>query len=325
MNENTDRIDVLVVGGGAAGLSAGVTLARARRRVLVVDEGRPRNAPAGHVHNYLGHEGVPPLELLRRGRAELASYGGSVRKAAVVDVRGTAGLFTATLGDGSTVSARRLLAATGLVDRLPEIQGIAQRWGRDVLHCPYCHGWEVRDRAIGVVAGSFMPTHQAQLFRQLSEDVTLFRQGQTLTDEELAGLEARGIRIVDEAVVSLETRDDRITAAVLADGTAVRLEALVVPPRFEARGSIPARLGAEVTELPFGTQVTVDPTGATTVPGVYAAGNVSDAGAQVGGAAAQGVRVAAVINMDLVAEEVADAVAARDAYRSDAEKVSQAR
>ena len=311
MTEHTEELDVLVVGGGAAGLSAGVTLARARRRVLVVDQGNPRNAPAGHVHNYLGNEGVPPLELLRRGRAELASYGGSVREAGVVDVRGARGDFAATLDDGSTVHARRLVVTTGLVDRLPDIEGVEERWGIDVLHCPYCHGWEVRDQVIGVLAGPFMPTHQAQLFRQLSEDVTFFRQGQPLTGEERAGLEARGIRIVEEKLVSLEVRDDRLTGAVLADGTVVPIEALVVPTRMEARGSLATRLGAEVTELPFGTQLLVDPTGATTVPGVFAAGNVADAGAQVGGAAAQGVRVGAVVNMDLVTDEVAAAVAAR--------------
>ena len=133
MTENTEQLDVLVVGGGAAGLSAGVTLSRARRRVLVVDQGNPRNAPAGHVHNYLGNEGVPPLELLRRGRAELASYGGSVRESGVVDVHGARGDFTATLDDGSTVRARRLVVTTGLVDRLPDIEGVAERWG---IRCP---------------------------------------------------------------------------------------------------------------------------------------------------------------------------------------------
>jgi thioredoxin reductase len=265
------------------------------------------------VHNYLGNEGVAPLELLRRGRDELASYGGSVREAAVLDVRGALGDFTATLDDGSTVHARRLVVTTGLVDRLPDVEGLAERWGTDVLHCPYCHGWEVRDRVIGVLAGAFMPTHQAQLFRQLSEDVTVFRQGQPLSDDERAGLEARGIGIVEEKVVSLQVREDRLTGVVLADGTVVPLEALVVQTRMEASGSLAARLGAEVTEFPFGSQLLVDPTGATTVPGVYAAGNVADASAQVGASAAQGVRVGAVVNAVLVAEEVAAAVAARTA------------
>ena len=138
----------------------------------------------------------------------------------------------------------------------------------------------------------------------------MFRQGQPLTDEERTGLEARGIRVVEEQVASVQVTDDRLTGAVLADGTVVPLEALVVQTRMEARGSLAARLGAEVTEHPFGTQLVVDPMGATTVPGVFAAGNVADAGAQVGGAAAQGVRVGAVVNMDLVTEEVAAAVAA---------------
>ena len=315
MNQETPhpaRVDVLVMGGGAAGLSAGICLARSRRSVLVVDEGRPRNAPADGVHNLLGHEGISPRELLRRGRADLASYGGSLREAAVVDLRGAKGDFTASLDDGSTVRARRVVLAGGVVDRLPDVPGLAGRWGTDVLHCPYCHGWEVRDRRIGVLAGAVMPTHQAQLFRQLSDDVTLFRQGQPLTAEELGAVEARGIRVVDDEVVGLDVRDDRLTGVVLATGEVVPVDALAVQTRLVTRADAAARLGVEVAELPFGSQVTVDARGETTVPGVWAAGNVAQPMAQVGASAAHGTQVGAMVNMDLIEDEIAAAVAAAD-------------
>ncbi len=157
-DQQMNDYDVLVVGGGAAGLSGALALARARRSVLVIDAGAGRNAPAGHVHNYLGREGTPPAELLAAGRAEVTGYGGEVVTGSVTSAEPLPGLdgqdagFRVELADGSSVAARRLLVTTGLVDELPGVAGVTERWGRDVLHCPYCHGWEVRDQALGVLA-----------------------------------------------------------------------------------------------------------------------------------------------------------------------------
>ncbi|MFP5371096.1 MAG: NAD(P)/FAD-dependent oxidoreductase, partial [Actinomycetes bacterium] len=192
----SEQYDVVVIGGGAAGLSGAVALARSRRTVLVVDAGEPRNAPADGVHNHLGREGTPPGELLAFGRAEVTGYGAEVMDGRVTAVRREDdGGFVVTLGDGRAVSARRLLVATGLVDELPDIPGVAERWGRDVLHCPYCHGWEVRDQAIGILATGPMAVHQALLFRQLSADVTFFRHtGLELPADEAEQLAALGIR-----------------------------------------------------------------------------------------------------------------------------------
>ena len=137
-----DSYDVVVVGGGAAGLAGALALSRARRSVLVIDAGAPRNAPAGHIHNYLGREGTPPGELLAIGREEVAGYGGEIVTGTVTSADKVGdGQFRVTLADGATVRARRLLVTTGLVDVLPDVPGVAERWGRDVLHCPYCHGW----------------------------------------------------------------------------------------------------------------------------------------------------------------------------------------
>jgi thioredoxin reductase (NADPH) len=294
-----------------------VTLARSRRSVLVVDAGQPRNAPADGVHNYLGREGTPPGELLALGRAEVTGYGGEVVAGVVTAARreDDAG-FRVTLADGRELSARRLLVATGLVDELPDLPGVAQRWGRDVLHCPYCHGWEVRDQAIGILATGPMSVHQALLFRQLSDDVTFFRHtAPELPAEEAEQLAALGIRTVDGEVAGLEVTDDRLTGVRLASGEVVPRAAVVVAPRFTANADVLATLGLAPTDQEVrghvvGSAVTADPTGATAVPGVWVAGNVSDMSAQVVVSAAAGMRAGAMINADLVLEDARLAVAA---------------
>ncbi|MCV2491923.1 NAD(P)/FAD-dependent oxidoreductase [Geodermatophilus sp. YIM 151500] len=317
MSATEQRYDVVVIGGGAAGLSGAVALARSRRSVLVVDGGQPRNAPADGVHNYLGREGTPPGELLALGRAELAGYGGTVVPGTVTAVARRDGGFAVALDDGSTVAARRLLVATGLVDELPDVPGIAGRWGRDVLHCPYCHGWEVRDRPIGVLATGPTAVHQALLFRQLSADVVFFRHtGPELPADELEQLIARGIRVVDGEVVAVEVSEDRLTGVRLASGEVVGRSVLVVAPRFTARAGILAELGlaaapVEMAGSVVGSAVAAEPTGATAVPGVWVAGNVADLSAQVVVSAAAGLRAGAMINADLVAEEARRAVAER--------------
>ncbi|MER6009429.1 NAD(P)/FAD-dependent oxidoreductase [Streptomyces bluensis] len=301
--------DVVVAGGGAAGLSAALNLARVRRSVLVINAGEPRNALAVDVgaHGILGRDGISPLELLRLGREEVASYGGRVVAGRVEQIRRDGAEFSVVTEDGHRVRARRVLVTTGLVDELPDVPGLAERWGRDVLHCVYCHGWEIRDTPIGVL-DSF---HQALLFRQMSEDVTLFRHtGAELTDgqwEQLAGL---GVAVVDGAVAGLEVDgEDRLAGVRLTSGRVVPVRELVVAPRFVARAGFLDGLGLVVREHPMGVgeQLHVDGSGFTGVPGVWAAGNVSDVFAGVPAAAAAGVTAAAAIHMDLL---TADARAA---------------
>ncbi|KAB8141478.1 NAD(P)/FAD-dependent oxidoreductase [Chloroflexia bacterium SDU3-3] len=314
------RYDVIVIGGGAAGLSGALALARSRRAVLVVDGGQPRNAPASHMHNYLSRDGLPPGELLAIGREEVAGYGGQFVAQQVRGVRRLDGErlgFAVELADGAVAQARRLLVATGLVDELPDIPGVAERWGRDVLHCPYCHGWEVRDQAIGVVASGPQATHQALLFRQLSDDVALFTHtAPPLPDEQREQLEARGVAIIPGEVAALEIVNDRLSGVRMRSGERIARQALVIAPRFSARAGLLGALGLEPTPLemgghPLGSYIAADTTGATAVPGVWVAGNVADPMAQVITAAAAGLRVGAVINADLVAEEAAQAVAER--------------
>jgi thioredoxin reductase len=314
--------DVVVVGGGAAGLSGALMLARVRRSVVVIDAGAPRNAPAAGVHGLLAHDGIRPAELLERGRAEVRRYGGQVVTAEVTTAaRDTEG-FSVALADGRSVRARRLLVATGLLDELPEVPGVRERWGRDVVHCPYCHGWELRDQAIGVLASSPMSTHQALLFRQLSDDVTYFTHTMTLNHEQAEQLAARGIRVVEGEVASLEVVKDRLTGVQLWDGTVVDRDALVVSTRMVARAGFMAALGLRPTEHPsgLGEYIPADPTGRADVPGVWVAGNVTDLAAQVGASAAAGALAAAQINADLVAEETRQAVAAhRDPFLAESQ------
>ncbi|WP_052850212.1 bifunctional NAD(P)/FAD-dependent oxidoreductase/class I SAM-dependent methyltransferase [Streptomyces avicenniae] len=321
--------DVVVIGGGAAGLSGALALGRARRRVLVLDDGTPRNAPADGVHTLLGHEGVAPLALLATGREEVARYGVETVSAAVAGAERTPEGFRVVLADGTSVGARRLLVTTGLTDVLPDVPGLADRWGREVLHCPYCHGWEVRDLPLGVLGTGPLSFHQALMWRQWSDDLTLFLHAMPeLTDEQAEQLDARGVTVVRERVARLAVADDRLTGVALADGRVVPVEALAVTPLFTARTGFLDGLGLVPVERERGGQVVgtvlpVDETGATPVPGVWAAGNVTNPSAQVVGAADAGVRAGAAINADLTAEETAAAVAARRAAREWDERYAQ--
>jgi thioredoxin reductase len=302
------QYDVVVVGGGAAGLSGALALSRARRRVLVVDSGSPRNAPADAVHNYLGRDGTPPAGLLATGRAEVAGYGGEIVAGTVTGAKPDGDGFRVSLAGGAEVHTRRLLVTTGLVDELPEVPGVAGRWGRTVLHCPYCHGWEMRDQPVGVLATGPMAVHQALLWTQWTADVTFFlHTGPAPGAEERAQLAVRGVHFVEGEVVALQGDAD----VRLADGTLVPRRALVVTPRFVARSEVLESLGLHPVEheLGIGTRIPADPSGATAVPGVWVAGNVADPMAQAISSAAAGLMAGARINAELVEAETAELLA----------------
>jgi thioredoxin reductase len=295
--------DVVVVGGGPAGLSAALVLVRARRTVVVVDAGAPRNAPAAHLHGFLSRDGMPPRELLAAGRSEVAGYGGRLLDGTVVGVEPGSGV---RLADGSRLGARRVLVATGLRDELPDIPGVRERWGRDLLHCPYCHGWEVRDQPLGVLGGTPEAVQHALLVRQWSHDVILFPHGDALTPEQREQLTARGIGIVEGAVARLVVGDDRLHGVELGGGRVVARAAVFVRPRFVPNAGLLTGLGCAVDASGW---VVHDPVGRTSVAGVWVAGNAADPRAQVISAAGEGSAAAIALNADLVDEDVKRALA----------------
>lgn len=309
---HTGSYDVVVIGGGAAGLSAALVLGRSRRRTLVVDAGEPRNTPAAHMQGYLTRDGMSPAEFLALGREEIARYGVDLVRDRAVDV--TKGDdFAVALAGGETVHARRIVVATGLKDELPNVPGIAERFGRDVIHCPYCHGWEVRDQAFGVLATTPMSVHQALIVSQWSKDVTLFLHTvaeSELTDDDLRRLAAAGVAVVPGEVAEMVVEGDRLTGVRLTDGTTHPREAVFVAPRAIPQTGLLEKLGAELQETPFGAYPVVDPTGLTTVPGVWAVGNAMGFAEQVVNAASAGYRAGATINGDLLMADLDAAVRA---------------
>ena len=311
-------VDAVVIGGGAAGLNGALMLARSRRSVVVVDSGTPRNAPAEGVHGLLGLDGTPPAELLERGRAEVRGYGGTVLSGEVIKAApadpSTDGdpRFTVTLADGATLHARRVLVATGLRDVLPDVPGLAEHWGHGLVHCPYCHGWEVRDEPIGIIATGPMSVHQALLFRQLTDDLVYFTRGTALDDDARARFAARGIRVVDTPVARVVAADDGGVAGVeLDDGQLVARRVLAVATTMLPRLEGLEDLGLPLQDLPhgMGRHVVTGMAGTTEVPGVWVAGNTADPSAQVGASAAAGALAGAHINADLVTADTTAALA----------------
>jgi len=324
--------DVIVVGGGAAGASGAKIAARMRRRVLVVDAGAPRNGPADGVHNYLYAEGVAPLALRERALGEMEAYGVDVLAGSAVAARVLPGSAPGTPrfsvdvrtaeGVQRTLGARRLLLATGLVDQLPPVDGLAQRWGKDVLHCPFCHGWEVRDQAIGVLGSSPLALHQVLLFRGLSDDVVYFQHtAPDPTEEQVEQMAALGISWVVGRVAAVETTDGALSGVRMEDGRVVARRALATGTLVRGREDLVADLGLTMSDLELGGAVLgrylpADAAGATAVPGVWAAGNVAAPMAQVVTSAAAGAAAGSAVHADLLTEDVAVAVAAHRRRRS---------
>ncbi len=303
------RCDVAVIGGSAAGLAAALQLGRQRRSVIVVDAGEPRNAPASHMHGYLGHEGLPPVDFLSIGRDEVRKYGGEVVPGTALEVTVLPdGNFRVALSGGHSIVARRLLAATGLVDELPAIQGLAEQWGRGVIHCPFCHGYEVRDQRVVHVATHAMSLHPAPLLQHLTDRYTIvLHEGVAADDPTVLKLRTAGVDIVDDRVRRIVATDGVVTAVELEGGEHLPADAVLTGTRFRPRADLLTSLGittvAHMSGL--GDVVPVDPTGATTVAGVYAAGNVTDPSHQVLQAAAHGSWVGAMIAFSLAGEDLA--------------------
>jgi thioredoxin reductase len=300
-----DVYEVVVIGGGAAGLSAALVLSRARRRVAVVDAGEPRNSPAAHMQGFLSRDGHALSDLLSAGRGEVKGYGGHLIDDKVTGIaRGTAG-FQVLLAKGSQLTARRILVATGLRDELPDIPGVRERWGRDLLHCPYCHGYEVRDQPLGVLGTAPDAVQHAQLIRQWSSDVVFFPHTDELTSDQHEQLLSREIVVVEGTVTRLVVDNDQLHGIEMDDGRLIPRTAVFVRPRLVPNADLLLGLGCAVDDNGF---VVVDASGRTTVPGVWVAGNAANPRAQVITAAGEGSSAAIAVNADLVEEDVHSSV-----------------
>lgn len=295
--------DVVIIGGGAAGLSAALVLARARRTVAVVDAGEPRNAPAARLQGFLSRDGMSPTELLRVGRQEIESYGAHFLDGRVDQVsRLELGGFQVALADGRQITGRRILVATGLRDELPDVPGLRERFGRDLLHCPYCHGYEVRDQKLGVLGGTPGAIQHALLLRQWSADVVYFPHTDAVSDQDRELLLARAVGVVEGPVAGLVVADDRLRGVRLGDDSVIERAAVFVRPRFHPDNRILTELGCEIDDQGW---VRADATGRTSASGVWVAGNAVNPRAQVITAAGEGSAAAIALNADLVDEELA--------------------
>ncbi|MDE0139333.1 MAG: NAD(P)/FAD-dependent oxidoreductase [bacterium] len=306
----TRRCDVAVVGGSAAGLAAALQIQRQSRSVIVIDSGEPRNAPAAHLHGYLGYDGEAPTELIAAGRAELRRYGGEILTGRVDAVDRDADGFGLDAG-GVTVRARRVVAATGVADELPAIEGIARHWGKTVIHCPFCHGYEVRGQGLVQVVTHPAGLHPARLFAHLSDRFTLVISADFEVDtDEVAAFEVGGTHVLRGNVRRIINGPNETIAAVeLTDGRRIAADAVVVTTYLRPRIEPFSGLGLTAEPHPIGVAdvVATDPTGETSVDGLYAAGNLTDPSQQVLAAAADGSYVGAMVALDLATRDRATA------------------
>jgi thioredoxin reductase len=296
------RYDALVVGGSFAGLSAAMQLARARRKVCVVDAGAPRNRFAAASHGFFGQDGMPPLKMIGDARDKLLAYP-SVEfiEASVSAVKADDGDgFTVSLGNGEQLSASKLLLAFGVQDGLPDIAGIGERWGKSVLHCPYCHGYEFGDRRLGVLFHSGHPPDHAMLIAEWGP-TTLFLNGAEGPDAEArARLQARGVAVEPGRIAGLEGQGTDLAGVRIDDGRLVPIEALFVAPHTRPASPLAEQLGCAFDDGPSGKLLHVDAMKMTTVPGVYAAGDLAMAFSNATLASADGLMAGVSMHRSLV-------------------------
>ena len=267
--------DVIIIGGSFAGLTAALQLGRARRRVTVLDTGLPRNRYASEAHGVLGHDGTPPATLLAAAREQLRPYG-TVRfvKARADSIEGKPDDFRIMTEDGESLSARRLVLSYGITDLFPAIPGFAEAWGKSVIHCPYCHGYEVAGRHWGLIYSTPMSLHATNLYGDWTDRITLFTDGNDIPEPERSKLDKRGVTLVEGKVTQIEQSGGQVAAVHTEDGARIALDALFAHPRIRPSAPFHEQLGLETTELPLGIALKVDERQKTSRDGIYAAGDL---------------------------------------------------
>jgi thioredoxin reductase len=304
--------DCIIVGGGAAGLSAGLVLGRARRRTLLVDAGVQSNLAAHGIGGLLGHDGRDPAELYETGRRELSAYPSvEVRTGDVMTGERADDGFVLHLADGSRERTRRVLLATGMDYRPPAIPGIDLLWGGSAFHCPFCHGWELRDQPLAVLARGQRAVHSALLLRGWSDDIVVLTDGPAdLEDNDRARLAAADIAVDERSVAELASDNGQLSAVVFADGNRLARTGILVATTLHQRSTLAGQLGADPAEpTPVAENpIAVDGIYRTTAPGVFAAGDLSAQMPQVAAAIASGSHAAAAVVQSLMADEYGLAV-----------------
>lgn len=296
--------DAVIIGAGAAGLSAAQALGRSLRRTLVIDAGEPRNRFAAHMHNVLGHDGMPPLDLIAKGKREAANYGVEFQDGRVASARDLGVTIELTLEGGGTILTRSVVLATGVRDDLPPIPGLAQHWGSSVLHCPYCHGWEVRNTRIAVVPTSPMGMHQALLLRQWTERLTVFTEALGELDAPtIERLRSRNIELVHEPIAEVMNDEQSVTGIRTESGRELPIDAIFTAAQLQPHDEMLAELRLQRAESPFGSFIAVDPTGRTSHPRIWAVGNVVAPATAVPQAMAAGAMAGGGLNFVLVEED----------------------
>lgn len=307
------RFDVVVVGGGPAGLSAALVLGRACRSVLVCDSGRGRNAPAAGVHGFLSQDGTPPAELRRIGREQLKPYAVEFRTGKATDARKAGSGFEVTLDGSEVIACRKLILATGLVDILPDIMGLRELWGTAVIHCPYCHGWEFRGRPWAFMVPPESVVEVTTLLLGWTKQLTLLTNGPAgLSRDHRAWLGKHAVEVVEDRIDRLEGDGGRLKAVHLEGGRSLGREVLFLRTRLRQSSDLPEKLGCTLLNQgpAAGVMIKTDPTGATEVEGLYVIGDASGVGVpSVASAVAEGSATAGAVNMAMLTEEVPRPVA----------------
>jgi thioredoxin reductase len=293
--------DAIIIGGSYAGLSAAVHIARARRSVCVIDAGSPRNRFADASHGFFGHDGAEPLAMIAAARMEVDRYPGATTIAGTaIDAHALDDGFAVTLADGSTLTSAKLMLAFGISDVLPDVPGLAERWGRTVLHCPYCHAFEHGGGRLGVLWTSPMSAHQAALIADWGSTV-LYLNGSNMPDAAArALLDRRGVAIEPAPIRALQGDNRTLTSLMLDDGRKVAIDALFVAPRSRLNSPLAERLGCALDDGPFGPIIRTDASKLTSVPSVYAAGDIARAPHNATWAAADGVTAGISLHQSLV-------------------------
>lgn len=296
------NFDVAIIGGSYAGLSAAMTLGRARRHVLIIDSGKPCNRQTPHSHNLITHDGKTPAEISALAREQVLAYPTvRMRAGLVTRVSGADGTFTVATDDGQVLGAKKLIFTTGIRDIMPEIPGFAESWGISAIHCPYCHGYEYSDARTGVLMNGDMALEYLKMIRNWTADLTLYTNGPAAFDETArARMHAFGAEIIEQPIAALEHENGYLKTLRLTDGTTRDITALYHRPAFVQHTPLPEQLGCELNAQGF---IKVDEAQKTTIAGIYAAGDNSGAFRGLTGAMAAGTTAGARLNHELINEE----------------------